>query len=686
LSFAKPRGVVVKRVALGSGRLAFLGRWRAGLASWAARAAALLGRLGLVSFVWLSAAAAWLPLHPRMPSGARATAWQLAANEGVARGLVFGQDLVLTVGPFAAVFSHLYHPATDMLALVGGLLLAVATAATLLVLGEGAGATVLVALSLVVTGLGAGRDALLLAFPLLVGLLGHRLASLRVDPGALAPTPRRVAAFALGCAVLWLLPLVKLWTLPLVVGVTALLVAHLGQVRHRGLAAVPLVAPLGLPLLWVVAAQPLEALPTYVLTAGRVFVGYATGMALAGPSAEVLAYLGAGLVVLYAARGAAERSRDARLFLTLAYGLTLAVGLKAGFVRHDDHACVAGALLLVLAATLPMLGVRAVAVPALVSVLGWTYVEHRHTPTTTRGVVQAWAERYGGLFAGLQARGRGLQALHADYAQAMRGLQLPVPRAVEERSRDAYPADVHTLLGPDGAWSPRPMPLCPGVLDAQLARANALHLESARAPQVVRYDLRPADGHMPAAEGGPSWPVLLRQYRVAAGDERQLWLRRREALEAPYEHVTLLESYVALGEDVEVPPGAAGPIMARLELRPTDLGRLLMVAFKPGGLQLQLKLDDGSEATYRLTAGQAEASFLVSPLVEDAGEFAALFDWGSRPQPLRRVRRLTVARTLAFPESWELDYRLRLTALRPVGAKLSGRGGAAGGTRPPGGV
>ncbi|MEB3330430.1 MAG: hypothetical protein VKQ33_14490 [Candidatus Sericytochromatia bacterium] len=684
MSVARPRGVVILKKP--PARFAFLRRWRAAVAAGTSRAAALLGRLALVVFVWLSAAAAWLPLLPRLPSGASATGWQLAANEGVARGLVFGQDLVLTVGPFAAVFSHLYHPATDLLALVGGLLLAVATAATLLALSEGVGVRVLVPLGLLLTGLGAGRDALLLALPLLVGLLGHRLASLRIDTAALAATPRRVVAFGVGCAVLWLLPLVKLWTLPLVVGLTALMAAYLAQIRRHGLAAAALAAPLALPLLWVMAAQPLEALPTYFLTAWRVCVGYATGMALAGPASEIVVYLVVGLVLLGTARGTADRSRDARLFLTLAYALTLAVGLKAGFVRHDDHARIAAALLLVLAATLPMLGARAVAVPVLLSVLGWTYIEHRHTPTTTRSVVQAWEARYGGLLAGLQARERGLEALHADYARTMRGLQAPVPAAVRGRSREAYPAEPHTLLGADGAWSPRPMLLSPGVVDAQLAQANALHLESERAPQVVRYAIAPTDGHLPAAEGGPSWPVLLRQYRVAAGDESRLWLRRRAALEAPYQHVTLLEAYHGLGEAVDVPRGAAGPVMAQLELRPTDLGQLLMVAFKPGGLELQLELDDGATATFHLTAGQAEASFLLSPLVEDIGEFAALFDWETRPQPLRKVRRLTVTRTLAFPETWELDYRLRLTSLKPVGARLSGRDGAEGGARSPGRV
>ncbi|MEB3220639.1 MAG: hypothetical protein VKS61_01035 [Candidatus Sericytochromatia bacterium] len=686
MSVARPRGVVVKKVLPEPGRLAFLGRWRAAVGAALAGLGASLGRLGLVAFVWLSALAAWVPLAPRLPSAARATAWQLAANEGVARGLVFGQDLVLTVGPFAAAFSHLYHPATDLLALVGGLLLAAGTAAPLLALTEGVALASAVPLCLLVTGLVAGRDALLLALPLLVGLLGHRLSLTRGQPAALAPTPGRQLAFAVGCLVLWLLPLVKLWTLPLVLGVSVCLVAHLAQVRRRGLAAAVLLGPGALPVLWGVAGQPLDALPDYLLTAWRVMAGYATGMAVSGPAGEIAVYLGVGALLLTTARRTVPEAKDARLFLTLAYGLTLAVGLKAGFVRHDDHALVAAALLLVLAATLPMLGARAVAVPVLASVLGWAYVEHRHTPTTTRSLVQGWGERYGGLYAGLQARGRGPAQLHDDYSRALAALQGPRPSEVGDRSRDGYPSEPQTLIGPAGTWKPRPMLFGPGVYDAAFARANAAHLESARAPQYLRYALAPRDGHLPSAEDGPTWPVLLRQYVVAQADERQLWLRRRAALEAPYEHVVLLESYCALGETIEVPPGAVGPVVAQFDLRPTDVGRFLQVAFKPTALELQLELEDGVTAAYRLTAGQAEGSFVLSPLIEDVGELSALFDWETRPQPLRRVKRLTLASLGPFPGAWDPDYRLRLTALRPAAATFSGRERGGDGTRPRGGV
>src|SRR6516164_5896795 len=65
---------------------------------------------------------AWLllmPFAPGMPTAGLDGSWPYALNEAIARGYVFGRDVIFTFGPLASVYSRLYSPATDTMMLVG---------------------------------------------------------------------------------------------------------------------------------------------------------------------------------------------------------------------------------------------------------------------------------------------------------------------------------------------------------------------------------------------------------------------------------------------------------------------------------------------------------------------------------------------------------------------------------------
>jgi hypothetical protein len=60
-----------------------------------------------------------IPLRPGFPAPGLDASWAYAMNEAVARHLVFGQDILLTFGPLASVYTGMYHPATDWIMLFG---------------------------------------------------------------------------------------------------------------------------------------------------------------------------------------------------------------------------------------------------------------------------------------------------------------------------------------------------------------------------------------------------------------------------------------------------------------------------------------------------------------------------------------------------------------------------------------
>ncbi len=103
--------------------------------------------------------------------------------------------------------------------------------------------------------------------------------------------------------------------------------------------------------------------------------------------------------------------------------------------------------------------------------------------------------------------------------------------------------------------------------------------------------------------------------------------------------------------------------MLELDIRPTLIGRLITLLYKPSPLFLTLTLADGSRRSFRLVSGMARSGFLVSPLVENVDDFMAL----SVTSPVPDVRRVTHV-SLA-PSSrrwqWQRHYEVRFVALQP---------------------
>jgi hypothetical protein len=59
-------------------------------------------------------------------------------NEATALGLAFGKELIFTFGPYAAIYTKVYHPGTDSIMLFGGFLIGICSAGLLLLLTRGA--------------------------------------------------------------------------------------------------------------------------------------------------------------------------------------------------------------------------------------------------------------------------------------------------------------------------------------------------------------------------------------------------------------------------------------------------------------------------------------------------------------------------------------------------------------------
>ncbi|MBI1906843.1 MAG: hypothetical protein HYS20_11505 [Rhodocyclales bacterium] len=564
----------------------------------------------------------FVPFAPVMPAASLDPSWVFAMNEAVARGLVFGKDVVFTFGPYASIYTKAYHPATDAMMLGGSLYLALSYWLCLMVLMRDGRWTWMVFYGAVLATVMYLMDPLFFSYPLIVAIACYRLPRARAGGGV--PSRGVYVLVALLFAPLGLLPLIKGSNL-LLCGVIALLCAVYFCRRGWGLALVCLLAPVfSMLLFWWAAGQPVHDLPGYFLSMSPIISGYTEAMSLGGKNREVALYLIASisLVAVLLRNGGDAMSR---LFLLGAFSLYLFLAFKSGFVRHDGHAVIAGTAVLLAALLLPFISSMRAAIPVLVLALAaWVSIDGHYIKTRWSQLSNISDSVYADAGKGLVRRVSDPEGLQRDFDAALAALGKEANFPPLRGSTDIYSYDQSYLLASGFDWSPRPVLQSYSVYTPALANINREHLLGEHAPDNIIFKVQPIDGRVPATEDGASWPVLLGHYQPTrfAGD--YLLLKRNETTARTDEPVVLGRTVARMRETVDV-PDTGYPVLVHIDVRPTLLGRLARVLFKPQRLVLTVELTNGSQKSYRAIPGMLNSEFILSPLVENTHEFSFLY-------------------------------------------------------------
>ena len=91
----------------------------------------------------------------------------------------------------------------------------------------------------------------------------------------------------------------------------------------------------------------------------------------------------------------------------------------------------------------------------------------------------------------------------------------------------------------------------------------------------------------------------------------------------PLRNPPVVSGAYKLGEEIPLPATSA-VLWARVDLRPTLLGKLFGLAYKPPELQIEFHLMDGAVHQFRYIAEIGDSGFVVSPLVRSTNDFLAL--------------------------------------------------------------
>ncbi|MFM0070190.1 hypothetical protein PQQ86_03315 [Paraburkholderia sediminicola] len=613
----------------------------------------------------LSLLIAGLSIMPFGPAMSSVEVWTYALNEAVANHLVFGRDVIFTFGPFASVYTQLYHPATYPIALIGSAIIAIGYCAGFALLSFNNRPLLLLLLPL----LGAEswvRDATLMTPPLLLMLITFRIS---LPPGSIARIKMTSSAALLVSAVsmsIGILPLIKASFSGLVAVELALSVVMLVCGQHLRMAvAVVLITLLSMASGWVWTGQPLDALPQFFLAQAPIISGYSEAMSIEGHVSQVYHWLIAASLCVLVFYFYVARSRGLLGAIAIAgFVFYLFVCFKSGFVRQDMHPRIAAAAFITVGLSLaPMLTVRQGIVAALVALSGWGVIEHSMPDFRRDLVLQRTHDVYRPLFDTLARRITGLDSFPQMFAATKQEIHDRAPLPNITGTADVYPMRMDILFANDIKWAPRPIIQSYSAYTPKLDRMNAEHLVGVNAPQNIMFTVIAIDHRLPSIEDALSWRELLSRYsivdRFSIANPDQSYLRMvRRSVPIASELMPLSDTEALINIPVAVPP-SDGIVIAKIDMQPTLLGQIALGLYKLPEVFIELTLTDDRIFRFRYIPSMGKTGFVLSPLVRSNNDFLAMASGNANTLRVKQMTLTTSANVL-----WRRNIRVVLETLR----------------------
>jgi hypothetical protein len=622
-----------------------------------------------VGFVAMAATVLFIiPLSPSFPSVGLDISWEYGLNEAVARHLVFGRDIVFTLGPLGLVFANMYHPATNWIMLFVSALVGAGLAIGGALLAYPRKPMHVVILPILVAEITL-RDSIFIVLPFVLLLLILRVCAPPDSKHHLRPDGLILAGIAIVICAVALLPLVKGSY-----GVSAFFCGGLSLLvllrrRPSAAAASACLAIATASGAWMAIGQPISALPTFFVAQGPIISGYSEAMSLEGAPKEVVIYVTVSIVLLALFyKEFARKFGTTGLIAVAAFAFTLFVCFKAAFVRHDCHgATAAGALLLagycVSAMTEPILYLM---VWGLV-IFGWAKIDRAHSGLNFAMASQRVQDAIASAKGGLKLRVSTPKLLRTIFDQQNAAIRAQLPLPPVDGSVDVYPSELSTLFAHGFRWAPRPVFQSYSAYDAPLDALNSSHLEGPNAPRHVFFRVQPIDGRLPALEDAGSWPVLLSRYAIVGYDGLQIHMQH---IDAGRSNSVFGPQVARLAARIRTPvqiPNEEGPLWAEIDLTPTFLGRVCLFVLKIPPVELTLTLEDGRVMHHRYIPAMGQRGFLLSPYIQTTDDFAAFAAGIHQGNAVRSIQ-------IDTPETgmWHRQFNVRLQRLE-IEAQLSAR-------------
>jgi hypothetical protein len=614
----------------------------------------------------------WMPLSGLDPS------WVYTMNQAIAQKFVLGRDIIFTYGPYASLATHQFNPATANLQLMGGLYLIFCyfLAIWLLMRGSELRWKIIFLLALAVI---RPSDAMFFAYPLIISLLVFRITSLDVGVGKII-IPSWIAAILIAAifSALGLFPLIKGSYIALCAAAVAMSALMFWRNKQLGLAIICLVSPaISNMFFWMASGQELADLPNYFINLSQIVSGYTEAMSARGKTVNIICFLVVALLILWSVGLQKSLSRFSKAVLLILVSATLFIAFKSGFVRHDGHADIAAqtqiitTLLLsfVLTFETPFL-VQCrkfkIALVPLISLAMWLVIDKNYNKISIPRVVESLVHQKA-AYQSLENLVFQRDNLVKNFDERVSEIRKEVEFPVLEGGSDIYPTDQSFLIASKNQWSPRPIFQSYSAYTEKLANINAEHLLGEKAPKNIFFKVATVDGRLPSLDDGASWPILLNKYEPVQMFGEFLLLKRSSA-EQEISKEKFLSVEASFAKKVEI-ENNQDILFAEIEVKPTLLGRLFSIIFKPDQIWISVTTADGSVRNQRVVSSMMKSGFVISPLVESVTDFAFLYD--NRDYLNHKVvKSFTISNRRGKPSfSWQKNYQIKLSKIKPKYSK-----------------
>ncbi|RLS76863.1 MAG: hypothetical protein DWI03_08030 [Planctomycetota bacterium] len=566
-------------------------------------------------------------------SGALDSSWASVLCHAQRQGLHFGTDIVFTYGPLGYLATNDYSGGEPAAHVRVAVVLALLTALPLVLLARALAWPMRILLGLCIVSaplVNVGGDDTFVQ----VALAGWGI--LCMAPADRGESPRGVLAAHAGLVAFAVLAsLIKFSWLVAAFGTVAAVGANL-VLRRRTAAAATLAAAAAATFLsgWLMAGQPLTALPPFLFWSAQVAGGYAGAMGSRCPS-WVMA---AGAVVAFTSLWtAADRVRRAALpddtNLAIRRGLLLAwlagllfVSWKHAFVRADLYHFVG------------LFAFCAMVCPLLLAIPRDTARPDRQAAGRAIGVaivavavVAAWlpvASPAAALrqVAGAAAANSATVFRHRQYADTLRRAWENSRRwhtlerataLIGTASVDVFGQAQGYALASGLTYTPRPVFQSYSTYNRPLSLLNEAFWLSENGPAWLLFELAPIDGRYPALEDSRCLRAALGNFRMVGSDRRFLIFRREGRAGATLE--PLQSGRADIGQRIDVSAHAGRDLWLEIDVRPTLVARLLAALVRPPATRLRIWAanEDGDGTVFHAPAPMLAAGFVASPILAD---------------------------------------------------------------------
>ena len=194
------------------------------------------------------------------------------------------------------------------------------------------------------------------------------------------------------------------------------------------------------------------------------------------------------------------------------------------------------------------------------------------------------------------------------------------------------------------AYRPRPVFQSFSANTRYLAQLNDDFYRSSRAPDYALLKLQTIDNRFPTLDDSLLLRSFMQRYDYVHTERGfQLWKRHAQLLREGSELPGFLRSEtIKLNQPLPLGELTNKRLWATLHLKPSWLGRLRSVVYKPSIVNLAIEDTQGRRSTFRLTLSQAATGFILNPLLEDSAGYLC-FAMGA-------ANRQVHAMTLEVPE------------------------------------